>query len=454
MSTSNVTERPFSTVLLTRPTASSQNVGNEDEHQLFNLLQRQYAKKVRVVSALSGGAHMVIPGKAFTNENTGILSVPSVAVRIYYSSELVDLEAELCQSQEETCQKSLQTMKHFIRSYKFPILFFVIPQPSKQLEQLKRPSSAFMKVQQLLLTSTEEKAGACLDSANSRIFLVSDIMAVLQNLATIIEALSPEKRQLKDKYYRQEASRLGYSDECNNPSFRTNTRNSFMLYCCRIMKIPEGDMNVLLSFSESLQSIISSTNISDGILNDIPITDYSKRALIEFFTENGNGNPKSGFNENSSSFDSYSMTQMGKVENSSFLNGSLDLTSQKFLPPAEYVDASTHSVKRIAPGSFLSGAARSTPSSGLLSAMGSKRIRSNKELPALANQFHSNSNFSNIESTQCATSMVYPSDSISAIMKHHTYSLGNPFQGQDGIRSIGDKKYRFYPPSRPNHKFY
>lgn len=64
MSTSNVTERPFATVLLTRPKASSQNVGNEDEHQLFNLLQRQYAKKVRVVSALSGGAHMVIPGKA------------------------------------------------------------------------------------------------------------------------------------------------------------------------------------------------------------------------------------------------------------------------------------------------------------------------------------------------------------------------------------------------------
>jgi hypothetical protein len=259
------------------------------EQALQELLERRWAHKVRMVPALAGGAHLLIPGKQASAAAGGgtpsaafSLSTPTIALRVYYPSDWKALDkvstatsataphSASAVSAKDKLQAAVEwkSLETFRQAYKCSIIFFVVPCPQQQHHLLSHPHSAFMEAQRLLkqtLSGTmRTDAGAENRNTNARIFMVPDLTSLLKSLVSIVEAATPSKRQLKEQFYQQEAARQGFVTAVDVESVRGSGSSSSS--CAQHAKQALLDMfgNRIRSNSNSLMNMNMTTN--DNVL--------------------------------------------------------------------------------------------------------------------------------------------------------------------------------------------
>ena len=120
-----------------------------------------WSNLTRVVPQLSGGAHYLLPGKN---------GAASVAVRVYDKAYINCMDEEYKKKQHAlplgtSIAEDVDDLCLFRDTYKFPVIFFVLPQGSMQNEQLSDLKSFTMRAQMALASIQQNgKRGESNDS--------------------------------------------------------------------------------------------------------------------------------------------------------------------------------------------------------------------------------------------------------------------------------------------------
>lgn len=204
----------------------------------LELLLRQDTKKFRVVQHLSGGAHLLFPGSETT-----------IAVRAYYPNSLKHPD---------------QDLEAFRNAFKYPIVFFVLP-PQAMNEQLSNVDSFLHSTQNAM---NGDKQG------NAKTFCVPDTKSVVDTILVLLDALHPERRKLREKYYEQTRSIANDKEAVSTRVVRELRALSERL------GLAAGEIEILMNHFGSLAKICTANYQA---LRELPIEEDSKSKLHAFF---------------------------------------------------------------------------------------------------------------------------------------------------------------------------
>lgn len=119
----------------------------------------------------------------------------------------------------------------------------------------------------------------------TRTFVVSDVTQVIRAIESVVQSLSPEKREKKRKYFAQIAkqnylpSNGGEDATPANEAIASHVVKAFNAWA-ESFEMPEGDSAVALRFSGSLGKVATS-KIED--FDEVPIRNTSKEMISRFF---------------------------------------------------------------------------------------------------------------------------------------------------------------------------
>ena len=239
----------------------------------WELRIRPMCQKIRVVERLNGNPHLMVAGS------------PSVAVRLYSIHDVQRLEKELSSDDNhDENTGGVDGLKHFRQSYEHSIVFFILTS-SHQRDQLGRRDSFFHLAQR----------------TNIRILIVADVSQAISAIASVVESITPEKREKKRKYFAQIAeenyltsSMMKGGIEPTQETVANYAKKTMITWAERMDTIQRGDINVALDMLGSIGNVATASN-SD--LDNIPITALSKDTIRHFFgglardkKEGSNGN--------------------------------------------------------------------------------------------------------------------------------------------------------------------
>jgi len=293
------------------------------------------------VNQLSGKSHLLFPGKEsiavrsyfpkqileiegstsehekkfFNIESTRITdSVPSkLGENSIATSKLNELRTSLDSKMKEYKDDSEEIIS-FRNSYKYSIIFFVLPNTEMRRNQLDRPNSFLMRTQRLLTLNIAKsmkvresfgrsslwlhlcKLMSDFDSidlqlilinsekAVAKVHIVPDVKSIFRILWSTIDSIQPEKLQLKCQFFDRLSEKNGIPDIRkgaikSEPSYTSLLIHVFRTWAERY-KIPLFEINILIEVFGSLGSI---THAKPSDLAKLPITNSSKEVLKDFF---------------------------------------------------------------------------------------------------------------------------------------------------------------------------
>lgn len=311
-----------------------------NDYKELEIRLRQQSHRIRVVPSLMGGAHYLFPSsdrtvaiqvydqqtiarieleqknrspfafqqrmlKSFTN----IVDMEALSSNDLAKNKETDLNTtsssnpqmlQFSSSNKNSARESIlpkdddifDRLKIFRDSFKYTAVFFVLS--SEVLtDQLVRIDSFFNQAQNSLASfselsqssedqypdNTKVKKEGC-----ARVLMVSNNESLLGSLLSIIQSLKPEKRALKEKFFRKEAERTFYPDSITRlpPSELAVAKHvtSALHGWAKRAEVSVDDVNVLMNILGSLEKIVS---VDENILDNIPINSLSKTAFLDFF---------------------------------------------------------------------------------------------------------------------------------------------------------------------------
>lgn len=201
-----------------------------------------------------------------------------MAIRVYTADEINKLEENL----HIEDGGDMDGLQHFRDSFEHSMVFFVLPKGEEQ-NQLGRRESFVNTAQHVLLTRNDESE----KKRSTRTLIVPDINQVINAISSVVQSLSPEKREKKKLYFAQRANQyyLPNKETGKDPTpaaIANHVSKTFHAWAER-MGVPEGDSNVLLNIMGSLGDVAVAT-ADDKALDDLPIRNVTKvRYLLYSF---------------------------------------------------------------------------------------------------------------------------------------------------------------------------
>ena len=238
----------------------------------MELLLRKETTKCRVVERLSGDAHLLFP----RGETT-------VAVRVYYPQRLKQLETQVPSSgllDFLLNPPNTDRLEEFRDAFKYPVVFFILPDPQLMVEHLSKPNS-FVNVAQNIMNDGKEGKES---EGNAKTFVVPDSNSVIDTILILLDALHPDRRKLREKYYEHTRSLHFLPDattgDVPDPSQVSIRVANEIRELANLLGLAAGEDEILMRRLGSLAKIASADY---RVLQDIPIDEASKRKLHEFF---------------------------------------------------------------------------------------------------------------------------------------------------------------------------
>lgn len=266
--TTAVTPPPvFGTVLIVR--------SPQDSPSPLELQMRHKSARSRIVQKLSGGAHLLLPSSDST-----------IAVRAYFTKDLD--------------KKSDDDLVAFRNAFKYPIVFFILP---AQREPLSDMDSFVIRAQRIMnnldATSSQQKASThgyvCMSDGgiilmtfsslvqqegSAHVYIVPDVASAVTILSTVVQSLTPERRELKRQFCENIQSRNFVDTNKDAETAAWYVTRSFRAWAERF-ELSTGAADVLMGRLNSLGRIASADrNMLDGIP---ALEESSKATLQEFF---------------------------------------------------------------------------------------------------------------------------------------------------------------------------
>jgi hypothetical protein len=225
----------------------------------------QEALKCRVVSSLSGDAHFLFPRKE-----------TSLAVRVYYPSDVKRLESLASPEQLDTLESFRDTFLH-------AVVMFILPDPQLMMEYLSK-SDSFVQKSQRIMNDGETRG-------NAKTFLVPDTRSAMDCLLVMWDSLRPDRRQLRRMYY-QEVRESHFV-----PSFPPGNTTDPTLIAKPViqafknlasrLELADGVDDILI---HQLQTLSRISSADYRVLDHLRIDSFSKQKLSEFFGSQLNSN--------------------------------------------------------------------------------------------------------------------------------------------------------------------
>jgi len=213
----------------------------------LELVLRDQAGKFRVVQTLSGGAHVLFPGVETT-----------IAVRAYYPSQL----------NEKLSDKNHDGLEAFRDAFKHPVVFFILP--SKVMQEQLNQRDSFVNAAQNIVCD------------KAKVFFVSETKSVVDTILVLLDALHPERRKLREKYYHHIRATHYLERTADQQHVSSHIRNETRELAHRL-GFAAGEAEILMNTFGSLRNIC---NADHDALKDLPLESDTKRKLLTFFASN------------------------------------------------------------------------------------------------------------------------------------------------------------------------
>ncbi len=242
----------------------------------IELLLRKEATKCRVVERLSGDAHLLFPR-----------GETSLAVRAYYAHDLKKLEPTVEDGIIHPAELS-HGLEAFRDAFKYPIVFFILPDPRMMVDQLSRHNS-FLHLAQNIMNNDHNESRRDSDikqesKGNARTFVVPDATSAIDSILILLDALHPDRRQLREQYY-QHVRTLHFlshptTGDVSDPRQASKCVAQEIRALSAHLGLAAGEDEILMNRLNNLATIAAADY---RVLSPIPIEDSSKRKLHEFF---------------------------------------------------------------------------------------------------------------------------------------------------------------------------
>eukprot|EP00804_Cyclotella_cryptica_P002599 CCRYP_010426-RB/>CCRYP_010426-RB protein AED:0.13 eAED:0.13 QI:260/1/0.75/1/1/0.75/4/0/384 len=261
----------------------------------LELRLRPLSQKIRIVEKLAGGAHLMVTGS------------PSVAIRIYTVDEVNELERSLVETEDD-----VDGLQQFRDSFEHSMVIFLLPKGEYQRDQLGRRESFVNAAQQALLSRNndgQENMGDTFKKRTTRTLIASDITQAIHAIDSVLQSLSPEKREKKRQYYTQIAHQNYLPNKENgsdptNEAIANHVSKTFHAWADRF-GVPQGDSNVLLNIMGSLGDVITA---DAKALDEVPIRNATKTIVSMFFGSSKEHAPPSDHMNDGDNFDTGSIS--------------------------------------------------------------------------------------------------------------------------------------------------
>lgn len=243
---------------------------------------------------LYGGAHILFPGSETT-----------IALRTYYPADIKRLEAiqkdendasTLNRASPAAAPHNQDGLEAFRDAFKYPIVFFILP-PEVMMDQLSRPES-FVNTAQLIMNESKQDTSESAAGGNAKSFVVPDTKSVTDTVLILLDALHPERRKMREKYYEHTRS-LHFLPSEKEEETKVDTHQVVTHVSAEIraladrLQLGAGEAEILMRRLGSLQMIATADH---RVLEQMPIDDASKEKLHEFFGSEPNPNKQQSCN--------------------------------------------------------------------------------------------------------------------------------------------------------------
>jgi hypothetical protein len=158
------------------------------EPEIERLLRKESAK-CRIVERLSGDAHLLFPRGEIT-----------LAVRVYCPKDLQRLEIPEHSAIDHHAQcnaPNLDGLEAFRDAFKYPVVFFILPDPNMMMNYLEDTNS-FVHLAQIIMNDGKHDQEP---EGNAKTFVVPDARSAVDTILILFDALHPDRRKLREKYY-------------------------------------------------------------------------------------------------------------------------------------------------------------------------------------------------------------------------------------------------------------
>ena len=244
----------------------------------MELLLRKEATKCRVVERLSGDAHLLFP----RGETT-------LAVRAYYAQDMKHLEPTIVDGVSHPAER-LHGLEAFRDAFKYPVVFFILPDPKTMMDYLSRRNSFLHLAQNIMnkVSSADESRqhgdGKQVSKGNAKTFVVPDSASAIDSILIFLDALHPDRRQLREQYY-QHIRTLHFlphptRGDVPDPRQASNCVAQEIRALAVHLGLAAGEDEILMNRLTNLATI---ANADYRVLRQIPIEEASKRKLHDFF---------------------------------------------------------------------------------------------------------------------------------------------------------------------------
>jgi hypothetical protein len=188
-------------------------------------------------------------------------------------------------------------LEAFRDAFKYPIVFFILP-PAVMMDQLSRPES-FVNAAQLIMNEPKQGDNESAAGGNAKSFVVPDTKSVTDTVLILLDALHPERRKMREKYYEHTrslhflpAEKDDGAEVVDTHQVATHVSAEFRSLADRL-QLGAGEAEILMRRLASLQMIATADH---RVLEQMPIDDASKEKLHEFFGSEANPNKQQNCN--------------------------------------------------------------------------------------------------------------------------------------------------------------
>jgi hypothetical protein len=229
------------------------------------------------VQKLSGGAHLLLPSSDST-----------IAVRAYFAKDL------------ET--KANDDLASFRNAFKYPICFFILPcqkplsdmnsfviraqRVMNNLDQINSQQKVRFNGYMYIFSSWYQTHSKhyILQEGSAHVYIVPDVASAVTILSTVVQSLTPKRRELKRKFCETIQSRNFCDTTKDAGTAALHVTGSFRAWARRF-QLSTGAADVLMGRLKSLGRIASADRT---VLDRIAALDESsKTTLQEFFGSSG-----------------------------------------------------------------------------------------------------------------------------------------------------------------------
>ena len=257
------------------------------ELEIERLLRTESAK-CRIVERLSGDAHLLFPRGEIT-----------LAVRVYCPKDMQRLNTTVHAAMDPHCPSNapnLDGLEAFRDAFKYPVVFFILPDPNMMMRYLEETNS-FVHVAQIIMN--EGKHGHE-PEGNAKTFVVPDARSVVDTILILFDALHPDRRKLRETYYAHtrslhfvpddDAIATGTVSDDMARHVSTHVENEFRDLAQRL-GLAAGEDEILMTQLKSLAAIAAADYPT---LQQLPLEESTKRKLHDFFGSQANPYPVTG----------------------------------------------------------------------------------------------------------------------------------------------------------------